>query len=146
MNKAVIIRGLITSTVLSVIACYVSVQIIKTTDLSSTAGMAILFALFFITSMITVLVSANANSGNSSRINQPGTLFTDNSRETGTVKWFNTNKGFGFITRDSGDDVFVHFRSIRGQGHRTLIEGQRVEFNVTEGDKGLQAEDVAIAS
>ena len=67
-------------------------------------------------------------------------------REIGTVKWFNTNKGFGFITRDNGDDVFVHFRSIRGQGHRTLIEGQRVEFNVTEGDKGLQAEDVAIAS
>ncbi|MCW8955482.1 MAG: cold-shock protein [Gammaproteobacteria bacterium] len=69
-----------------------------------------------------------------------------NSRETGIVKWFNTNKGFGFITRDTGDDVFVHFRSIRGQGHRTLIEGQRVEFNVTEGEKGLQAEDVAIAS
>ncbi|MCW9013677.1 MAG: cold-shock protein [Gammaproteobacteria bacterium] len=70
----------------------------------------------------------------------------DNSRETGTVKWFNSNKGFGFITRDNGDDVFVHFRSIRGQGHRTLIEGQRVEFSVTEGEKGLQAEDVAIAS
>ncbi|MCW8855013.1 MAG: cold-shock protein [Gammaproteobacteria bacterium] len=67
-------------------------------------------------------------------------------RETGTVKWFNTNKGFGFITRDNGDDVFVHFRSIRGQGHRTLIEGQRVEFDVTKGEKGLQAEDVAIAS
>ena len=68
------------------------------------------------------------------------------SNTTGTVKWFNTNKGFGFITRDNGDDVFVHFRSIRGQGHRTLIEGQRVEFNVTKGEKGLQAEDVAIAS
>jgi len=146
MNKAVIIRGLITSTIISVIATYVILQISKTTDLSSTAGMATLFALFIITAMITVLVSANANTGNSSRINQPGPLMGDNSRETGTVKWFNTNKGFGFITRDSGDDVFVHFRSIRGQGHRTLIEGQRVEFNVTEGDKGLQAEDVAIAS
>ncbi|HED34473.1 MAG TPA: cold shock domain-containing protein [Gammaproteobacteria bacterium] len=67
-------------------------------------------------------------------------------RESGVVKWFNTSKGFGFITRDGGDDVFVHFRSIRGQGHRALFEGQRVEFDITEGDKGLQAEDVAIAS
>jgi cold shock protein len=64
-------------------------------------------------------------------------------RESGQVKWFNANKGFGFITRDSGDDVFVHFRSIRGEGHRTLRDGQRVEFAVSEGDKGLQADDVA---
>ncbi len=67
-------------------------------------------------------------------------------REMGNVKWFNANKGFGFITRDSGDDVFVHFRSIRGDGHRVLKDGQRVEFEVTVGDKGLQAEDVAAAS
>ena len=64
-------------------------------------------------------------------------------RQTGTVKWFNANKGFGFITRDSGDDVFVHYRAIRGEGHRTLVEGQKVEFGVTQGQKGLQAEDVA---
>lgn len=63
-------------------------------------------------------------------------------RETGTVKWFNTSKGFGFISRDSGDDVFVHFRAIRGEGHRVLVEGQRVEFTVMMRDKGLQAEDV----
>ena len=67
-------------------------------------------------------------------------------REQGSVKWFNASKGFGFITRDSGDDVFVHFRSIRGQGHRTLHDGQRVEFFVSKGNKGLQAEDVAISS
>lgn len=59
-------------------------------------------------------------------------------RETGTVKWFNTSKGFGF----SGEDIFVHFRAIRGEGHRILIEGQRVEFSVVQRDKGLQAEDV----
>jgi CspA family cold shock protein len=70
---------------------------------------------------------------------------TDSSREAGNVKWFNANKGFGFITRDNGDDVFVHFRSIRGDGHRVLKDGQRVEFEVTMGDKGLQAEDVAAA-
>ncbi|WFC61595.1 cold-shock protein [Pseudomonas sp. REST10] len=67
-------------------------------------------------------------------------------RETGTVKWFNTSKGFGFISRDSGEDIFVHFRAIRGEGHRVLIEGQRVEFSVMQRDKGLQAEDVIAAA
>jgi len=66
-------------------------------------------------------------------------------RESGSVKWFNASKGFGFITRDSGDDIFVHFRSIRGEGHRILRDGERVEFAVSEGDKGLQADDVAPA-
>ena len=66
-------------------------------------------------------------------------------RETGTVKWVNTSKGFGFISRDSGDDIFVHFRAIRGEGHRVLVEGQRVEFTVMDRDKGLQAEDVIAA-
>jgi len=66
-------------------------------------------------------------------------------RDTGTVKWFNTSKGFGFISLDSGDDIFVHFRAIRGEGHRVLVEGQRVEFSVMNRDKGLQAEDVIAA-
>lgn len=64
-------------------------------------------------------------------------------REVGTVKWFNDAKGYGFIQRSSGADVFVHFRAIRGEGHRSLDEGQQVEFSVSEGQKGLQAEDVA---
>lgn len=64
-------------------------------------------------------------------------------REVGTVKWFNDAKGYGFIQRSTGADVFVHFRAIRGDGHRSLDEGQQVEFAVTEGQKGLQAEDVA---
>ncbi|MCU0643436.1 MAG: cold-shock protein [bacterium] len=63
-------------------------------------------------------------------------------RETGTVKWFNSNKGFGFITRENGDDIFVHFSAIRGDGFRSLEEQQRVEFTVAQGDKGLQAQDV----
>jgi len=66
-------------------------------------------------------------------------------QEIGTVKWFNAAKGFGFITRENGDDVFVHFRSIQGKGHRSLGEGQRVVFSVTQGDKGLQAVDVSSA-
>lgn len=65
-------------------------------------------------------------------------------RVNGTVKWFNNAKGFGFITRqESDDDVFVHFRSIDGDGYRTLNEGQEVEFNLVEGPKGLQAEEVS---
>jgi cold shock protein len=64
-------------------------------------------------------------------------------RQSGTVKWFNDAKGFGFIERPEGEDVFVHFRSIRGDGYRTLKQGARVEFNITETDKGYQAEDVA---
>ena len=64
-------------------------------------------------------------------------------RQTGTVKWFNTAKGFGFITMaDRPDDIFVHFRAIQGDGYRSLNEGQEVEFNLVEGPKGLQAEEV----
>ena len=63
-------------------------------------------------------------------------------RETGTVKWFNSSKGFGFIARESGDDVFVHYSSIRGEGYRSLEEGQSVEFDIVEGQKGPQAQDV----
>ena len=88
---------------------------------------------------ITALWSAMAarsglNSGAGSRSN----------RETGTVKWFNVNKGFGFINRESGGDIFVHFRSIRGRGHRVLTEGQEVEFSVIMGEKGEQAHDVEV--
>jgi CspA family cold shock protein len=63
-------------------------------------------------------------------------------REVGTVKWFNDSKGFGFISRENGTDVFVHFSSIRGEGYRSLEDGQQVEFEVVEGEKGLQAQDV----
>jgi CspA family cold shock protein len=61
---------------------------------------------------------------------------------TGTVKWFNDSKGFGFIQMDGGEDVFVHQTAIIMEGHRTLSEGQRVEFDVAEGDKGPKAENV----
>lgn len=63
-------------------------------------------------------------------------------RETGVVKWFNSSKGYGFIEKDSGDDIFVHYSSIRGDGYRSLEEGQRVEFSVKNSDKGPQAQDV----
>lgn len=66
-------------------------------------------------------------------------------REVGTVKWFNPNKGFGFIERNNGKDVFVHYSAINSTGYRSLEEGQRVEFTVVEGKKGPQAQDVTIA-
>ncbi len=63
-------------------------------------------------------------------------------REVGTVKWFNDAKGFGFISRENGEDVFVHFRAIQMQGFKSLKEGQKVSFTVTQGQKGLQADAV----
>jgi len=61
---------------------------------------------------------------------------------TGTVKWFNAEKGYGFISREAGSDVFVHYTAIEGRGYRSLEEGQRVEFEVTSGPKGDQAQNV----
>ncbi|AOT11212.1 MULTISPECIES: transcription antiterminator/RNA stability regulator CspE [Pseudoalteromonas] len=67
------------------------------------------------------------------------------SQVTGTVKWFNESKGFGFIAQENGnDDVFVHFRAIQSEGFRTLTEGQKVSFTVTQGAKGPQAENVTV--
>jgi CspA family cold shock protein len=66
----------------------------------------------------------------------------DRDREQGSVKWFNVSKGFGFITVDDGQEIFVHFRSIRGEGRRSLRDGQRVSFYIAQSDKGPQAEDV----
>ena len=62
--------------------------------------------------------------------------------ETGTVKWFNSTKGYGFIAREDGDDVFVHFNAIEGDGYRTLDEGDSVQFEIEQGPKGLQATKV----
>ncbi|MCL1073274.1 MULTISPECIES: cold-shock protein [Shewanella] len=68
------------------------------------------------------------------------------SQVTGVVKWFNADKGFGFIAQESGPDVFVHFRAINSEGFKTLDEGQKVSFTVTQGQKGPQAENVTVIS
>ena len=65
-------------------------------------------------------------------------------RKEGTVKWFNSSKGYGFISQQEGEDVFVHFKSIQGDGFRTLEEGQKVTFTVGEGQKGPQAQEVEV--
>ena len=72
-------------------------------------------------------------------------MFSMSERIQGTVKWFNESKGFGFIEREGGPDVFAHFSAIEGSGFKTLVEGQRVEFLVTTGQKGPQAENITTA-
>ena len=99
-----------------------------------------LLLLFMATSFASQLIG-----GGSSSDFEDERSYSSSDRETGTVKWFNVRKGYGFITRDAGDDVFVHFRNIEGSGRRAIEEGQRVSFVVTNGDKGLQADEVAPA-
>ncbi|MBM7566607.1 CspA family cold shock protein [Paenibacillus sacheonensis] len=76
-------------------------------------------------------------------INEVKLFFGGNTMQTGTVKWFNAEKGFGFIEIEGGNDVFVHFSAIEGEGYKSLDEGQRVQFNVTQGQRGPQAENVS---
>jgi CspA family cold shock protein len=100
---------------------------------------------FFIATAATALITTGASGATAS----PGIKQTtkkapsrDTSREHGRVKWFNISKGFGFIAKDDGEEIFVHFRSIRGEGRRGLRDGQSVSFIVAESEKGPQAEDV----
>jgi len=76
-------------------------------------------------------------------VGAPARLFSDAPRETGTVKWFDSAKGFGFITRDDGSDVFVHFSNIQGSGYRNLTDGQKVEFVMGSTPKGTAAVNVS---
>ena len=102
-----------------------------------------LLAFFIATTATALLIRDKAafSASNIENINQTQST-SDASRDRGTVKWFNVSKGFGFITKDDGEEIFVHFRSIRGKGRRGLRDGQTVSFIVTESDKGPQAEDV----
>lgn len=106
---------------------------------------AVFLSLIILVAAAVLHLSISLSKATSTPRSNPPSLTPSENRETGTVKWFNTSKGFGFISRDSGDDIFVHFRAIRGEGHRVLVEGQRVEFSVMNRDKGLQAEDVIVA-
>jgi len=142
------IKILIISLVISVIASVASIQTHTTSTsfgdsfaLLITANYVKLWAITFISIFIAALIAVkttSSTSGSSSSV-------IKNGQERGTVKWFNAAKGFGFITRENGEDIFVHFRSIQGKGHRSLGEGQAVIFSVTDGEKGLQAVDVTSA-
>lgn len=102
----------------------------------------ILFGVIFVTSAIAALISPSIK-GNVPSMNLGGGT---KNREQGKVKWFNVSKGYGFVTRPSGEEIFVHFRSIRGKGRKMLREGQTVEYVVGDGEKGPQAEDVETVS
>lgn len=97
------------------------------------------FVILLVTCLIAVFISpaiqVQAGAASSRQSSKAG-------REQGTVKWFNVSKGYGFVTRPNGEDIFVHFRSIMGKGRQMLRDGQPVEYTVTEGEKGPQAEDV----
>ena len=155
------VRKLIVAVIFAVIAPFVVVALIaglaKDVQLASGAvvsfstllnseGMAVALIVMAILAFIISFVSAQLVPARRRRQRSSGTMVesdVEDGRERGVVKWFNVKKGFGFITWDEGEDVFVHFRSIRGQGHRSLAEGQRVKFSVVRGDKGPQAEDVS---
>lgn len=141
-----LIKIVIISAITSIIATVISLQMH-----GQPAGIATSFKLMFssaqlpllLTSFISILIACLLTHklvGASKKVIKVGS-----GRETGTVKWFNAAKGFGFITRANGEDIFVHFRSIQGKGHRSLGEGQTVIFEVAESDKGLQAVDVCSA-
>ena len=141
---------LIISLIVSVIASVIGIQFHATSSISEsftlllTPAYAKLWAVSFISIFIASVLSVKLSSSKSTKSTRSDTVISGD-QERGTVKWFNAAKGFGFITRENGEDVFVHFRSIQGKGHRSLGEGQAVIFSVTEGDKGLQAVDVTSA-
>ena len=141
---------IIISLIVSAVATIAILQLLATQAITleqtfnslMTAENAPLWAISFISIVIGSLLSGGKKSASQS---ESGPLTVQEGQERGTVKWFNAAKGFGFITRENGEDVFVHFRSIQGKGHRSLGEGQAVIFSVAEGDKGLQAVDVTSA-
>lgn len=102
------------------------------------------FLVYFGFVLVSVYVGAMVSQASSAGFDSESEEDEDDDREQGTVKWFNSSKGFGFLTMENGDDVFVHYRAIRGRGRRFLVEGQLVRFYVTEGEKGKQAENVSI--
>jgi len=140
----ILIISLIVSTIASVISiqAHTSTSINESVTLLMTPDYSQLWAISFLSILIAAILSVKATS--SSRSSRSDVAISGD-QERGTVKWFNAAKGFGFITRENGEDVFVHFRSIQGKGHRSLGEGQAVIFSVAEGDKGLQAVDVTSA-
>ena len=138
MNTTV--RALIVGLVAGVIAYFV-IQIAFTEGLRVPTNIEDLgtLAVIVIASVITGFITSN----DSPDTDIPRATNSSGS-ETGTVKWFNAKKGYGFITRDNGEDVFVHYRNVEGNGRRAITDGKRVSFVVVESDKGPQAETVEV--
>jgi len=139
---------LVRSALVSAVAAVVLALLLQVTGALQALSLPVFvvsFGVVFISSLLSTLGQSRPSaSRGDNELAEPDEVEQDDSREVGLVKWFNVSKGFGFITRENGEDVFVHFRNIRGRGHRSLSEGQKVRFNVRQGDKGLQAEDVSV--
>ncbi len=134
LSKKTFIKNIVISLIVASVATLIADKTGMLVDLTVQTLAYLMIAASIVATMIATIRISAAGEGEVSR----------DGRESGTVKWFNGTKGYGFITRDSGDDVFVHYRSIRGKGHRSLVEGQAVFFHVSDGDKGLQADDVSV--
>ena len=113
-------------------------------SMSSVVAYLIAFVVFAVVAFIATRLATLGQGSSGKKASKPKKKArgADSNAEEGTVKWINVKKGFGFITRDSGGDVFVHFRAIEGEGRRALRQGQRVRYTVVEAEKGLQANDV----
>ena len=147
MRKLLLSYSFIVSLLAAIAAPYVLDNVIAGSSLTSSDQFPVVIGVLFVLFWVATLVVGVKFVPQGDADEEPWIEDEDDtSREAGTVNWFNVTKGFGFITRDQGDDVFVHLRSIRGKGHRSLLEGQRVRFTVTESDKGMQAEDVSVVS
>ena len=137
------IKILIISLIVSIIASIISIQAHTATSFSESFSLfdyAKLWAVSFISIFIASVLSVKLGSSKSTSSN----TIISGDQERGTVKWFNDEKGFGFITREGERDVFVHFRAIAMEGRKSLNEGQQVEFTIGEGQKGPQAENVVL--
>jgi CspA family cold shock protein len=146
-----IIMSIIKKIVISIVIGLIAYEITKLSlngsiQIPDTTSEISLLLLFIATSLVSQFLGGGSESaGASAGTGTSASSYDSSEHEMGTVKWFNVRKGYGFITRDAGDDVFVHFRNIEGKGRRAIEEGQRVSFVVTTGDKGLQADEVSPA-
>ena len=137
-------RALIVGLVAGVIAYFViRIAFTESVNLPTSTEDLGTLAVIVVASVISGFITSNGSTSNNASVaesyNSGG-----QGEETETVKWFNAKKGYGFITRDTGDDVFVHYRSVEGNGRRGITDGKRVSFVVVESDKGPQAETVQV--
>ena len=131
------VSALIASVIIAICAAVVLTQLAPTATFDPYTAVAIVAA-----SLGSSFATAKLSASTAPQAQQSAAPHSDDDAEFGAVKWFNVSKGFGFITLDSGEEVFVHFRSILGEGRRSLRDGQRVRLRVVDTDKGPQAEDV----
>ncbi len=147
MNTNIIIRSILIGFLVAVPSPFIISWLSSTMNVT---GNAVVFATIYLLAFIGCLVMGYSGPREDKPSGDTGDDVVvaedeDDGREVGVVKWFNRSKGFGFITRDTGEDVFVHYRSIRGSGRRSLSDGQKVRFSVSRGEKGLQADDVSVS-